>query len=225
MVDTKIQLKDGEVVAVVYGNTGRVKEYENHSSFVMLDGKTRDTNLSTKIPPKVTKAIVVTEGIEHMNYAWIMSFCRTNSVPYLLRKSNQAVYETLKSMLPTNGSDHKPSNEDVAREIVHGKLNPLIPLIDFTKSNAENAKALMIEAHKRQIKTTLGSMTQFVSNQRRKRSGTALPKSARPKLDVSVELLDSMIKELEDMREFLIATVEENRLLKDKYEKFKKLME
>jgi regulator of replication initiation timing len=34
-----------------------------------------------------------------------------------------------------------------------------------------------------------------------------------------------MIKELTDMREFLIATVEENRLLKAKVEKFKKAFE
>jgi regulator of replication initiation timing len=38
-------------------------------------------------------------------------------------------------------------------------------------------------------------------------------------------MLDGMIKELTDMREFLIATVEENRLLRDKVERFKKVLE
>jgi len=56
-------------------------------------------------------------------------------------------------------------------------------------------------------------------------SGTAVPRSIRAKLDVSVEILDNMIQSLKDMRDFLIATTEENRTLRAKMENFKKLME
>lgn len=38
-------------------------------------------------------------------------------------------------------------------------------------------------------------------------------------------MLDNMIRELGDMRDFLIATCEENRILKGKVDKFKKAME
>jgi hypothetical protein len=221
--EDKIALGKGDVVAVIYGNTGWVKEYQNHPSVIMLDGKARDSNLQTRIPQN-TRAIIFTEGLENLNHAWVMSYCRSKQIPYFLRKGNQAVYDLLKSVLP-NGDDVKPTSEEVKDAMVRGKLVPLIPFIDFTKSNAENSKILNRKAKEMQISSTEASLAQFVAIQRRKLSGTAIPKSARPKLDLSVELLDDMIKGLGDMRDFLIATCEENRLLRAKVERFKKVME
>jgi len=74
------------------------------------------------------------------------------------------------------------------------------------------------------IETTEGSLTQFVVVQRRKQNQTAVPKSLQSKLDVSVQMLDNAIKDMTDMRAFLIATVEENKQLKAKLDGFKKLL-
>jgi hypothetical protein len=68
-------------------------------------------------------------------------------------------------------------------------------------------------------------MAQFVSNERKKQGAGTVPKSARPQLDVSVELLDEMIKQLGDMRDYIISTTEENRVLRDKLAKIVKSLE
>ena len=224
-MDQKVDLTKGGVAVVFVGNTELVAEYKNHPAITFIDAKQKVTDLQVQVPSNC-KAIIITEGIDHMNYMWATSFCRQRNIPWLLRKSNQAVYETIKSFFPDgNGQVEKPTSEEVKDAFIRGKLVPLLPMIDFSRSNAENAKYLMRKCHEMGIKSTEGSLAQFVANQRRKLSGAAVPKSARPKLDVSVELLDDMIKQLGDMRDFLIATCEENRLLRDKVEKFKKLLD
>lgn len=210
---------------VMVGTTGYVQEYSTNPQIQFIRCKeVKGEELIRLINISTLKVVIITEGLPQWHYTWIMSLCKTRNITYLVRKSNQHVYDTIKSFFPTNGNG-KVLEDDVKDTIVRGKLNALIPAIDFTKSNAENGKILFRKANELGIKTTIGSVTQFVAIQRRKQSGTALPKSARSQLDVSVDLLDDMIKNLGDMRDFLILAVEENRLLKTKLEKFKKAME
>jgi len=82
------------------------------------------------------------------------------------------------------------------------------------------------------IPTTETSLAHFVCVQRKKINGITPAKAptlktAAPnaKLDVSVQILDNAIQELKDMREFLIATVKENQILKGKLNKFRSLFE
>lgn len=220
----EIDLTKGGVAVVLYGNTGLVKEYQNHPAIIFINGQEPVKDLTERVPSN-TRTIVFTDGLAQMNHVWVTSYCRQKNIPWLLRKSNQAVYETLKSFFPNGSETIKPTSQEVKDEFVRGKLNVLIPHIDFAKSNAENAKILMRKAQELSIKSTEASLAQFVANHRRKQSGTAVPKSARSQLDVSVDLLDEMIKNLGDMRDYLIATTEENRLLKQKLEKFKKAFE
>jgi F0F1-type ATP synthase membrane subunit a len=74
------------------------------------------------------------------------------------------------------------------------------------------------------IDTTEASLAQLVTVQRKRQNQTAVPKSIQAKVDVAVEMLDNAIKDMTDMRAFLIATVEENKVLKAKLDGFKKLL-
>lgn len=224
-MDSKIDLSKGGNCVVVYETTGFVQEYSTNPQVDFLKCSEVDTgNLNTRIT-KDTKVIILAEGVPKFHYMWITSWANRNKCPFLIRNSNQAIYEALKSFFVDGMTLIKPSNEEINSESNHGKLKQLIPLIDFTKSNVENARILLRECYRLNIKSTEGSLAQMVSIHRRKQSGTALPKSTRSKLDVSVDMLDSMIKELGDMRDYLIQTNEENRILKSKLDRFKKAME
>lgn len=222
-----VDLTKGGVAVVACTAIGYVKEYANNPSVQFLDCRSiKNEELDSKIPPNI-KAVILTEGLSQWHYAYLTSMCRRKQIPFLVRKSTQAIYETLKGFFPTNGNgqDVKPTNEEVREEASKGRLNSLIPHIDWNKSNAENARHLMRICIQNNIKSTEGSLAQWMANQRRKRGETGVPRSARPQLDVSVEMLDKMIEDLKSMRDYLIATTEENRILKTKVDKFKRLME
>lgn len=226
MTDNRINLSNGGMVVVMVGVTGMVDEYRNNPQVQFIKcSEVEGNQLATLINPDTIKAAILTEGIPKYHYTWITSLCERKKVPYLMRRSNQAIYDLLKSLFTSDNGVAAATQEDAKEAFVKGKLNALIPLIDFGKSNSENARNLMRECVSRGIKTTEGSLAQFVSNHRRKQSGTALPKSARPKLDVIVDLFDNMIKEMGDMRDFIIELADENRMLKIKVDKFKKAME
>lgn len=224
MTNQQVDLAAGGCVIVLVGTTGYVKEYEMNPQVKFIKcSEVPNGELSQHVPAD-TKVVILTEGIPQYHYMWATSFVRTKGLLYLVKKNNQAVYDTLKAFF-VNGMQQVTS-QDVQDAFTKGKLTPLIPLISWNMSNAENGRELMKECQKRGIRTTFGSLTQFVAIQRKKQSGvTAVPRSVRSKLDVSVEMLDDMIKNLSDMRDFIIDTTEENRSLRAKVEKFKKVME
>jgi hypothetical protein len=113
-----------------------------------------------------------------------------------------------------------------------GKLTPLCALIDFKRTNKENAEVLLMEAKLRGITTTRASILQLLVVQRRKVGAFTRKKSIVPTtskkvqdVDVSVQILDEMIKGLTDMRQFIVSTVEENNFLRVKLAKFKRIIE
>lgn len=224
MTNQRVDLAVGGCVLVLVGTTGHVKEYEMNPQVKFIKCSDVPNGELAQHVPGDTKVIIITEGIPQYHYMWATSYVRTRGLVYLVKKNNQAVYDTLKGFF-INGVT-TATNEEVQDAFVKGKLTPLIALINWSMSNAENGRELMKECQKRSIRTTFGSLTQFVANQRRKQDGvTAVPRSVRTQLDISVDMLDEAIKGLTDMRDYLIATVEENRLLRAKVDKFKKVME
>jgi hypothetical protein len=226
MSDETIDLTKGGRIVVIIGNGGFVKEYEHHPQVTFFDIINYKTYADlNNVMPVDTKLVIITDGIPQPMYLWITStYCRQKKIVFLVRRSNNAIYETLKKYLTVDNT-LKVSPEEAKDTFQRGKLEPLIPLIDFSKSNTEMGKILMNKAVELGIRTTEGSLIQLVSNQRKKQNGGTVPKSARSQLDVSVEMLDQAIHGLTDIRDFLIATVEENRMLRQKVERFKKVME
>lgn len=223
-MDQKIDLTKGGTAVVMMGHTGMVKEYANNPSVRFIDSKQTPGDQLANLVPDNTRIVILTDGVEQHHYHWIMAYVRRRNIPFVNRKSNQAIYELLKSFFP-NGDAPKVSIQEVKDIQTKGKLNVLIPFIDFAKSNAENAKLLLRKAHELDIRTTEASLAQLVANVRRKQSGGTVPRSARSKLDVSVEMLDQMVKDLTGMRDYLIEVTEENRMLRMKVEKFKKALD
>lgn len=224
-MDQKIDLTGGGLAYVMVGHTGMVKEYANNPQVKFIDCKaTPGTLLIDLINQSLMKVAILTEGIPKEHYIFMTTACNRRKVPFLIRKSNQAIYETLKSFFP-NGEPVKATLAEVKETQERGKLKQLIPFIDWAKSNSENARILMNKAVELGIKTTLGSVTQSVSIERRRQGRTDVPKSVRSKLDLSVEMFDKFIEDASAMRDYVIELADENRTLKMKLDKYKKAME
>lgn len=220
MTEQLVNFHEGGMCVVMIGNTGFVKEYARHAQVKFIDTHDIEGDLLETTVPSNTKLVILTEGLPQYHYQWIMAFCRRKNVPYIVRKTIPAIYEELKKRF---SSEEKPTVTEVKEVISKGKLSALLPFIDFSLSNAENGRRLVKKAAELNIKTTEASLIQLAANHRKKLSGGTVPKSVRPKLDLSVEMLESMIKDLTGMKEFLIEITEENRILKQKLERYKKL--
>lgn len=218
-----VNLNNGGIAVVLTAGVGFVQDYAKDARVKFIDClNTPGAQLESEVPAN-TKIIIYYVKVPHYHSMWAVSYCKRKGIPYISRDNANAIDQYLKSITKTD----KPevTQEEAEETRTKGKLNALIPFIDLTRSNAENGKALFRKAMELNIKTTLGSVIQLVAKHRNQTRGGTVPKSARPKLDVSVEMLDDAIKGLTDMREFLIATVEENRLLKARYDKLKKALD
>ena len=226
MAEEKIDLTKGGIAIVMVGNTGFVKEFANDARVRFIDCKQTPGEQLDNLMPQNTKLIIITDGLPQYHSTWAFTYAKRRNILYLIRKSNQAIYETLKQAFNMNGNgETKPTIEEIKDAQVKGKLSILIPSIDFSKSNSENARMLVKKAIEFGIRTTENSLAQLVSIQRRKGNYGGVPRSVRSKLDVSVDMLDVMVKDLQEMRDFLIETTEENRLLRQKVDKFKKALD
>lgn len=215
--------KEGGMAVVMVGHNGWIDEYSSHPQVKFIDSKKVQTGEMEAVVPTNAKVVIITEGMPQYPYQWIMSFARRKSIPFLLRKSNPAIKATLDDFFP---KDAKAVTQAEAKDSqVKGKLTELYPFIDFSKSNADNARDLLRMANEKNIKTTFGSLAQLVANRRRATGQQSeRPKSARSKLDVTVEMFDRMLDDLKGMRDFIIETTEENRILRDKLDKVTKAL-
>jgi hypothetical protein len=220
-METKVDLTRGGIVVVLHAQTGFVKEFATNPQVKFIDCKaTLGPQLEGLVIGDV-KVAVITDGLPQYHYTWITSYCNRRKIPYLVRKSNQAVYDQLKSFFPTNGS--RPSGEEVSEEIKRGKLKPLIAEVDWSRSNADEARRLQRMATEKGIKTTFAALAQAIAVERRKRGQSGVPRSIRSKLDLTVEMFDKFIEEAQAMREFVVALAEENRILKAKVQKIEEV--
>ena len=219
-----IDLSSGGRAVVFIGNYGFIREFESNPSVVFIDAKDSTPQMMTPLVPDNTKVIILTDGISALALTWAKEYCQRKGIPYLARNNYQSVLDTLKSFF-TSSDGHKPAPAEVKELVSKGKLEFLAEHINFALSNSENARILLRIAQSRGVSTTEPSLAQFVANHRKKQQAGTVPKSARPQLDVTVDMLDEAIKSLESMRDFLIEVTEENRLLKKKVAAFKAALE
>lgn len=221
------------VVVIVGAKTGNFdEEITRHPRVVLWDSQ--HTHWTNKDLPSNTKAVFMTRFVGHSEYGKILAEARKKGITLFNPDGTGVISRQVRELLGLNIPKVK---EDIAQAAVStpkeieleqtkGKLEPLKQFIDVTKGNVENAKILMVKAKEMGIQTTEGSLSQLAMLFKRKKAGvTGVPRSIRAKVDVSVEILDNMIKELQDMRQFLIDTVEENRTLRMKMNVFKKMFE
>lgn len=209
-------LSGGVVLIVGVKPSNLDDEIKSHPRVVIWDSQ--QEHWTDKEMPANTRAVFMTRFLSHAAFGKIHAEARKRNINIFNPEGTGLIARQVKELLSIGPKIEKP-------KFVHGKLTQLIPHIDFSKSTVENARLLMARAKELNITTTEGSLNQLVVTQRRKQLGTAVPKSIQAKVDVAVEMLDSAIKDMTDMRAFLIATVEENKVLKQKLEKFKKVFE
>jgi len=233
MTNTEVKpltpLSHGSVLIVGTKASNFSDELKNHPRVIMWDSQ--NENWTSKSLPDNVRAVFLTRFISHASFANIIADARKRNITIFSPEGTGIIAKQVKELLNMQGPMPVavPAPTPVVETVVDnskGKLKPLLPFIDFTKPNVENARILFAKAKELGIQTSEASLAQLVGVQRRHASGvTGVPKSIQSKLDVSVEMLDNAIKDLSDMRDYLIATVEENRLLKTKLNKFKSLIE
>jgi hypothetical protein len=206
---------------------------------------------TNKALPSNVRAIFLTRFISHAAFTRLVTEARKRQIPIFNPMGTGVVVRHVREllglirplpqtketvMMHSMSDDAAP--ETTARPLPaptapllyrKSKLQGLVPFIDYSKTNTENAQALLAKAGEMKLSTSEHSLMQFVAKLRR-RQGSVSDRPARPTaepttLDVTVQMLDNSIKDLRDMREFLIATVKENRALKARIEKFKRVIE
>jgi hypothetical protein len=195
---------------------------------------------NSKELPVNTRAVFLSRWVGHSDFAHIVKEARKRRITIFNSLGTGAIARQVKELLTVTKVESKPAFKETnhvmitestseptttiitqSEEKTRGKLTQFIPLIDFDKTNRENAKILMPKAQELGIKTTMQSLVTLVYNARNKQAKA----NDRAREDVVVEMLDNMIKELRDMREFLVATTKENKALKQRIEKFRKSLD
>jgi hypothetical protein len=197
--------------------------------------------MNKNIPDNV-RAVFMTRFIGHATSTKILAEARKRRLTVFNPDGTGMIAKQVKELLSiTKPVQQIPVKELNGNRSVHvatitkgtkvkGKLSALIPFINYDKGNKENADVMMLKAKELGIETTSGSLQQLMVTQRRKLGlQTRVPvksvKSVVKTDDVSVQILDGMIKGLQDMRAFIVETVEENTQLKNKLAKFRKMIE
>jgi hypothetical protein len=181
--------------------------------------------------PQNVRAVFVTRWIGHNAFGKILAEARRKQITMFNPEGTGQIAKQVKELLnmtkPAEVVVEPPVNS-VQIPKTAKKLHLLLPFIDWNKSNSDNARFLMSgKLSELGLTSTFLSLSNFIGIERKKRSGIPLkPYAPKTKtVDVSVQILDNMVKELQDMRDFLVATTEENKSLKMRIEKFKKVLD
>lgn len=216
-------LSYGSIVIVGAKNSNFDRDITGNPRVIIWDSQ--DERWHGKNLPDNTRAVFMTRFISHSQTEMIIKEARKRQITLFNVDGTGIINKQVRELLGmTNQQLVEKIDQVLEQKHIKGKLTPLISFIDFSKTNKENSSVLLAKALEFGITTTESSLAQLVVQQRRKQHGTAVPKSIRAKVDVSVEILDTAIRELTDVRQFLIDTVAENQSLREKLAKFKKLM-
>lgn len=204
--------------------------------------------------PDNVRAVFITRWIGHAAFKVIMSEARKKKITIFNPEGTGLIARQVKELLDLQSAPrivmganaHKPiemtevkvkEKETIVTKVEkkldpRSKLHALIPFIDYSRTNTQNADALLEgKAKELGITSTRGSLSNFVGKIRGRKPQITARKPdttthrVHKYVDVSVQILDNMVKELQDMRDFLVATTEENKNLKSKLEKFRKMIE
>ena len=193
--------------------------------------------------PQNVQAIFFTRWIGHPEYDCIMADARKRRITVFQPIGTGMITKQVKELLNVNNRTNPVDSVSTNHILVtnpmplknknYNKLLPIKALIDVNKSAKDNADIMLAKAQELGIKTSLKSLQQIAYAERKKAGVTTRRVVLPPKKfqkyegtpDVTVEIFDNIVKELTDMRQFLISTVEENHILRARIAKFKKSLE
>jgi hypothetical protein len=222
-------LSHGSVLIVGGKASNFDDELRTHPRIIMWDSQ--HEHWTGKELPHNVRAVFVTRFIGHVAFQTILKEARKKHITIFNPEGTGMIVRQVKELLGLA----KPTTVEIKPTMVtptapttgkqKSKLKVLIPFIDFTKTNIDNGKTLLVKAQELGITSTLASLSNFVGVQRKGARKAPVTRTVKAKLDVSVDILDNVIKELQDMRDYMIAVTKENEALKTRIEKFKKALD
>jgi hypothetical protein len=227
-------LEFGNILIVGAKASNFSEEIRTHPRVILWDSQ--NESWSGKSLPSNVRAVFVTRFIGHAQFDNLLREARNKKITMFNPEGTGAITRYVKELLTILPREIKyeetPKQETTVEplKVQHvGKLSPLIPFIDTSLTKKKNAELLLVKARELNIQTTLASLANF-AGVIRKKAGESTHKSPKQKstpdskLDITVQMLDNLISELKDMRNFLIATTAENKRLKDRLDRFKQLL-
>jgi hypothetical protein len=194
--------------------------------------------------PANTRCVFFTRWLGHDNFHRIMKQVRKRGITVFNPDGTGMIAKQVRELLAVNGH-HEEVKEKEPEMITHavsapapmtilhsektkGKLTVLQQFIDLKKTNIENAHVLLEKGKELGITSTVASLANMVGTVRRgggvkeKKKEQTFPKYEN---DAAVDILDNIIKELGDVRKYLVSTTHENKTLRARLDKFKKFLE
>lgn len=241
----------GNVLIVGVKSSNFDEEIRTHPRVVLWDNQ--NAHWDTKDLPTNVRAVFMTRFISHKTSTKLLREARRRQITIFNPEGTGMIAKQVRELLAITKTESELTEEVIepktepeveVTEVNHAnqkgvsKLDVLFKFIDSSKNIADNSRLLYAKAKEMGVETTIGSLAQVIRIARRdgrintivsRRGGhhpvsKREPRRAHKYVDVSVEILDNMIKELRDMRDFLVATTEENKSLKLRIEKFKKVL-
>lgn len=253
-MDTQVKplqpIQGGKIVIIGVKASNVDDAIRNHPQVVLWSSL--EKNWTDKRLPDNTRAVFFTRWIGHMDFARIQKEARNRHITLFNPDGTGMIAKQVKELLnmthtpfhemestttvPNLEISKEQRTEMIENKEKKGKLTALHPFVDYSKGATENARVLIEKAKEMGINTTVMSLAQMVTILRKKRGMTG-PKTTRAKaakvlreplskeMDVTIQMFDDIIKQLSDMRAYLIATVNENNRLRQKVDKFKKFFD
>lgn len=217
---------DGQIVIVGAKASNFDDDIRNHPQIVMWESQ--NEKWTDKHLPANTRIVFMTRWIGHASFTRIQNEARKRRITFFNPSGTGIIARQIKELLNMTPQIAKTEVVNPVRKssYIQNKLMPLHQFIDWDKSNVENARFLLIKAKEMGITSTEASLANMVGVERKKLRGPATPRVSKDKAeyDVAIQLFDNVINELQDMRDFFIATVQENKKLKDRINNFKKFL-
>jgi len=227
------------IVGTMPSNFG--DEIKNHPRVIMW-GSQQQHWLNKSLPDN-TQAVFITRFIGHDAFDNILTEARKRRITIFNPTGTGIIAKQVKELLninpvqktePTIEPKTEPKEVEVAKRVKtgeKGKLNALIPFIDFSKTNIDNARNTLIDvANEKGITTTVQSIAQFVMKQREKSKAPKSPAHQAvsvkvEKTDAVIQMFDNIIQEMKDMRAYVVETTKENNSLRAKLASLKKALD
>lgn len=184
-----VDLSKGGVVTLLLGKGYQCPtEFAFHGQVHQVDTATVDPNHEGWIP-STTRIVVFTDHIPDKVYQYMMATCRQRRVPYLNRKTPGAVAVELQKLFPVkkaegngNGNGHAKAQEVVpeTKQAKGSVKDFVLKHADLTKGSAEEGRRVYRMAVADGVTTTLASVTQIISKEKRTTGRGDIPVSAVP---------------------------------------------
>jgi len=227
-------LTDGIILLVGVKASNFDEELRTHPRITMWDSQ--QEHWTNKDIPTNTRAIFITRWIGHNAFGNVLAQARKRGITIFNQEGTGVIARKVKQLLNIEQPIVKKEKEAMTTETTEsteklrrGRLNTLIPFIQWEKNNTDNARLLLHKAQELKVPTTLKSLTQFVMKQRKKINYISdKPKKIKTvenEENVSIQMFDNAIKELQEMRKFFVETMKDNKELRKKLDSFKKMLQ